>query len=187
MLVMIYVVRHGQTDWNLEGRCQGWADIELNQMGLEQAAELAKKLSSVKFDVCFSSPQKRALKTAQIIYRGEIIVDQRIKERGKGELEGRTGVKQLVQQLGINYYDPNENRYGIEKLSDFENRVHAFWNEVSKKHVGKNVLVVTHGGVVMCSRAYFDGVPEDQDIYRYRPDNCEVWQIDNSKPLKVGY
>ena len=183
---MIYVVRHGQTDWNVEGRCQGWADVELNQTGCKQAAELAAKLADVKFDVCFSSPQKRALKTAQTIYHGEIMIDQRIKERGKGELEGRTGVKQLVKELGINYYEPNEGRFGIEKLSDFENRVHAFWDEVLAKYVGKNVLVVTHGGVAMCSRVYIDGMPEDQDYYHYRLENCEVWQIDNSKPLKVS-
>ena len=86
---MIYVVRHGQTDWNLQGRCQGWHDIELNQTGIEQAEKLAKLLADVKFDVCFSSPLKRAVKTAQTIYDGNIILDQRIIERGNGELEGR--------------------------------------------------------------------------------------------------
>lgn len=181
---MIYVVRHGQTDWNLQGRCQGWSDIELNQTGIAQAEELAKQLSNVKFDVCFASPLKRTLKTAQIIYHGEIITDSRLLERGKGELEGRTGLKQMVRQLGINYYDPDENSYGIEKLADFENRVHAFWDEVLVKYSGKNVLVVTHGGTVMCSREYFDGVPEDQDYSRYRLENCGVWQIDNRGPLQ---
>lgn len=124
---MIYVVRHGQTGRNVKVRCQGWSDTELNQTGIEQAEQLAKILADVKFDVCFSSPLKRALKTAQIIYHSEIIVDQRIKERGKGELEGRTDVKQMVKQLVINYYDPNESRYGIERLADFEKRVHAFF------------------------------------------------------------
>ena len=182
---MIYVVRHGQTDWNLEGRCQGWADTELNQTGLKQAEELSVKLSSVKFDVCFSSPQKRALKTAQIIYQGKIIVDQRIRERGKGELEGRTDVKEMVKQLGIDYYNPNEDRFGIERLSDFQNRVRSFWNEILEKYVGKNVLVVTHGGIVMWSHVCFDGMPDDHNIYCYNPKNCEVWQIDNSKPFKI--
>ncbi|MCM1404233.1 MAG: histidine phosphatase family protein [Prevotella sp.] len=184
---MIYVVRHGQTDWNLQGRCQGWHDIALNQTGLEQATKLAEMLADVKFDVCFSSPLKRALKTTQTIYDGEIIVDQRIKERGKGKLEGRTDVRQMVKQMAINYYDPNENRYGIERLADFEKRVHAFLNEVLKNYVGKNVLVVTHGGVAMCLRAYLDGIPENQDFERYRLENCEIWQIDNSQPLKIGY
>lgn len=182
---MIYVVRHGQTDWNLEGRCQGWADTELNQTGLKQAEELSVKLSSVKFDVCFSSPQKRALKTAQIIYQGKIIADQRLRERGKGELEGRTDVKATVKQLGIDYYNPNEKRLGIEKYSDFQNRIRSFWNEILKKYVGKNVLVVTHGGTAIWSRVCLDGMPVDNDINHYRLNNCEVWQIDNSNVLKT--
>lgn len=182
---MVYVVRHGETDWNLEGRCQGWADVELNQTGIKQAEELAKKLSNIRFDICFSSPQKRALKTAQAIYHGKILIDQRIKERGKGELEGRTDVREMVKQLGIDYYNPNENRFGIEKLSDFQNRVHSFWDELLKTYVGKNVLVVTHGGIIMWSHVCIDGMPDDCDVYRYNPKNCEVWQVDNSKPFKI--
>ncbi len=182
---MIYVVRHGETDWNLENRCQGWTDTELNQTGLKQAEELAKRMSGIKFDVCFSSTQKRAFKTAQIIYHGKIIVDQRIRERGKGELEGRTDVKEIIKQQDINFYDPNESRYGIEKLSDFQNRICSFWNDILKKYIGKNVLVVTHGGTARWSRVFFDGMPVDNDINRYGLKNCEVWQIDNSKPFKI--
>ena len=183
---MIYVVRHGQTDWNLAGRCQGWTDIELNQTGLNQAAELAAKLVNVKFDVCFSSPLKRALKTAQIVYHGDIIVDPRIRERGHGALEGRTDHK----TIGVNYNNTDDalgKQYGVETLTDLQKRLSSFWDEVLAKYAGKNVLVVMHGGAAMWSRAYFDGVPEDQDLYHYRLDNCEVWQIDNGKPLKVGY
>lgn len=184
---MIYIVRHGETNWNLEGRCQGWMDTELNQTGLKQAEKLAKKLSNLNFDVCFSSTQKRAIQTAQIIYHGKIIVDQRIRERGKGELEGRTDVKEIIKQQKIDYYNPSENRYGIEKFTDFQNRICAFWNDVLKKHVGKNVLVVTHGGTAIWSRICFDGMPIDNDINHYRLKNCEVWQIDNSKAIKVGF
>lgn len=64
---MIYIVRHGQTDWNLEGRYQGRTDIDLNETGIKQAEKIRQELKSVKFDKVFSSPLKRAYKTAQII------------------------------------------------------------------------------------------------------------------------
>jgi broad specificity phosphatase PhoE len=64
---MIYVVRHGQTDWNLEGRFQGRIDIPLNEKGKNQAKKTKEKLEGIEFDKVFSSPLKRALETAQII------------------------------------------------------------------------------------------------------------------------
>ena len=87
---MIYIVRHGQTDWNKLGKIQGHTDIELNDLGEKQALSIKEKLKDVKFDKVFSSPLKRAFKTAQIIYDGEIVSDNRLKERYNGELEGKT-------------------------------------------------------------------------------------------------
>ena len=64
---MIYIVRHGQTDWNTIGRIQGWQDIELNGRGIEQARIIREKLKDVEFDEVISSPLKRALRTAKEI------------------------------------------------------------------------------------------------------------------------
>lgn len=63
---MIYVVRHGQTDINKEGRLQGRAGLPLNEHGIEQAKGLRGKLKDIKFDYIFSSPQERAIQTAEI-------------------------------------------------------------------------------------------------------------------------
>ena len=93
--------------------------------------------------------------------------------------------REMIKQLGIDYYNPNENRYGLESLLDFQSRIRSFWDEILKKYIGKNVLVVTHGGTAMWSRVYLEGMPENNDLDRYRLNNCEVWQIDNSKPLKA--
>ena len=78
---MIYVVRHGQTDWNLEGRFQGRIDIPLNEKGKSQAKKTKEKLEGIKFDKVFSSPLKRALETAKIITDEPIDIDDRIIER----------------------------------------------------------------------------------------------------------
>ena len=70
---MIYLMRHGQTDWNLFKRCNGVTDTYLNKTGIEQANLQAEKLKDVNFDVCFCSPQTRARQFCEIIYNGPII------------------------------------------------------------------------------------------------------------------
>ena len=177
---MIYIVRHGQTDWNLLHKVQGRKDIELNQTGIQQAEELARKLAGIKFDVCISSPLKRALKTAQTIHNGSIQIDERVIERSNGDLEGRTDWK----ELGVNFDDPNEKRYRIETLAEMQNRLQPFWEEVLEKYPNQNVLVVTHAGVAMWTQVYFYGLPPANDFDKYHLGNCEVLQIDNAtKPL----
>ena len=85
---MLYIVRHGETDWNREHRIQGHIDIPLNDQGKLDAANAKEKLKDVKFDVVFSSPLSRAIETAKIITDNEIIIDHRLIERYNGELEG---------------------------------------------------------------------------------------------------
>lgn len=171
---MIYLVRHGQTEWNVLGKNQGHSDIELNDMGIEQAKIIADKLKNVKFDVVLSSPLKRALKTAQTIYDKKIIIDNRLIERYNGELEGRTDANNL-----INFADPNDMRYGVEPLADFKKRISQFWDEIKNKYRKKNVLVVTHGGITIYSRVYFYGEPKDGNYAVLKLKNCEIMQIEN--------
>ena len=178
-IYMIYLVRHGQTDWNIEGRNQGHTDIELNSAGIEQAAQLAQQLKNIDFDYVFSSPLKRAAKTARIIHSGEIIYDSRIIERYNGELEGRTNTSDL-----IDFSDPNDIRYGVEPLLIFRKRITDFWDEIISNYVDKNILIVTHAGVVIYSQAYFKGEPEDGNYRNYKIRNCEILQFDNSRAMR---
>ena len=79
----IFVVRHGQTEWNVMKKMQGAADIELNEKGLSQASDTADMLRDLAFDIIFCSPLKRAKQTAEIINddRGlNIIFDERLRE-----------------------------------------------------------------------------------------------------------
>lgn len=174
---MIYVVRHGQTDWNLEGRFQGRIDIELNEKGREQAEKTKKKLDGIKFDKVFSSPLKRAYETAQIITDEPIEIDDRIIERGNGQLEGRLK-KECVNM--VDFTDENEQKLGIELLPDFRGRITDFFDELEKNYVGKNVLVVTHAGVSIYVRCYFEGEPKDGNYNNYKLKNCEVLEYDNN-------
>lgn len=171
---MIYIVRHGQTDWNLKGINQGQTDIGLNETGIEQAEALGNKLKNICFDVVYSSPLKRALKTASIIYNGNIIVDERLLERDNGELEGTNKNKSVVD-----FSDPNDTRFGIEHLPAFRKRISEFLEEIVIKHRGKNVLIVTHGGVSIYAKCYFDGEPENGDYSQYIIKNSNFLQFDN--------
>lgn len=86
---MIYIIRHGQTDWNINGRYGGRIDVPLNEYGIEQAKQIREELKNINFDVVFSSPLIRAYTTAQIVCDIDIIKDDRIIERSNGDLEGR--------------------------------------------------------------------------------------------------
>ena len=87
----LYLVRHGETDWNKVKRIQGQVDIPLNQFGKRLAEETAEGLRDIPFDLCISSPLSRAHETARIILYGKdipIIKDARIEEMAFGEYEG---------------------------------------------------------------------------------------------------
>jgi len=172
---MIYIVRHGQTDWNLEGRYAGRKDVELNAKGIEQAQSIHEELKDIKFDKVISSPLKRAYKTATIITNDEITTDERIIERCNGELEGK-----LKEECptNIDFNDPNTG-FGIESIIDFRKRIADFFDDISKNYKGKNVLVVTHAGVGIYARCYFEGDPEDGDYSAYKIKNCQVVKYEN--------
>lgn len=169
---MIYLVRHGQTDWNLEGRYQGRIDIKLNSKGREQAKEIKEKLKEIKFDKVFSSPLKRALETAKIITDNDIKIDERLIERCNGELEGK--LKSECVNM-VDFTDENDSKLGIESLPKFRGRIENFLSEVEKNYSGKNILIVTHAGVSIYVKCYFEGKPKDGNYSRYKLKNCEVY------------
>ena len=173
---MIYIVRHGQTNYNVEGRYGGRIDTPLNEKGISQAYELKEILKDIKFDVVISSPLCRAHKTAEIICDNDIITDDRIIERDNGELEGK-----LKTEIDVfpDFNDPNETRYNIENITDFRNRIYDFFSDIKDKYKGKNVLVVTHAGIGIYARCFFEGEPKDGNYMTYKLNNCEVLKYEN--------
>ncbi len=173
---MIYFVRHGQTEWNKIGKMQGQIDIELNDEGKAQAQLVKQKLNGVKFDVVFSSPLKRAQETAQIICDNKLVIDNRLIERYNGELEGK-----FKHEIDVypDFNDPNETRFGIETLDSFKSRIISFLDDIIKNYKNKNVLVVTHAGVCLYVRCYFEGEPNGPLYKHYKLENCEVLSYKN--------
>lgn len=174
---MIYIVRHGQTNWNKEGRYQGRMDVELNGKGIDQARKTREKLAGIKYDKVFSSPLKRAYKTAQIICDNEIITDERIIERCNGELEGK--LKTEVKEE-IDFNDPFNTKMGIEPITDFRGRIKDFLDDIVNNYQNKNILVVTHAGVSIYIKCYFEGEPKDGNYNNYKLKNCEFLEYENN-------
>ena len=105
-----YVVRHGQTDWNAKGRIQGKTDIELNEIGIEQARQLKALIKDYNIDLIISSPLKRARKTAEIInetVKCNIIFEDSLKERGYGIFEGMIR-KEINDEIKANGFESSQ-------------------------------------------------------------------------------
>ena len=173
---MIYIVRHGQTNWNLEGRYAGRKDIPLNDKGIEQANIIKEELKSIKFDKVFSAPLSRAYQTAKIICDNEIIIDDRIIERSNGDLEGKLKTEIIME---IDFNDPNEKNYNIESIIDFRKRINNFFDEITSLYKDENILIITHAGVGIYARCYFEGEPNNNDYSKYKIKNCEIIKYDN--------
>lgn len=141
--MIIYVIRHGQTDWNLQGRIQGQTDIPLNDKGRAQGRELKNQFAGINFAQCFSSDLQRTSETARIIVGDrqiEIIRDKRLRERNFYDLEG----KPSAAYTNICPQDLDK----IESDQALSQRIFQFLNEALTHKLNKSILIVTHGGVI---------------------------------------
>lgn len=168
----IYVVRHGETNWNKEKLLQGQTNTSLNETGVKQAYEVKQKLKNIKLDVIISSTLKRAKQTAKIINEDrkcKIIFDDRINERNYGKLEGTSPKREdMLIYWKLNVPFPEE--HGIEAIDDFLNRIKAVLNDIKNKY--ESVLLVTHAGTYRAIEHYFSQDKEESLIKNL--DNGEI-------------
>ena len=141
-------VRHGETDWNIEGRIQGTIDNPLNEIGIIQAKRLGTYLKNnePRWDVIISSPLSRAMATACIIQIeiGDIPlhIEEGFMERQFGDAEGVIITKQLFEDI------VDEKINGLESSTAIQDRVYNATIKISKKFEGKNILIVAHSHVI---------------------------------------
>lgn len=181
----IIFVRHGETTWNIEGRLQGQTnESKLTQRGIKQAEELAETLEDLNYDIIISSPYERTLETAKIINKNkkkEIIIDDLLKERGYGLLEGeyaKNGKYNIEQMWDFKdiYKD-----YEIEPIDIFFERVYKFLDNIIKEKKHQKVLVVSHSGVSIAMNTYFNGMPQNNNLLSLGIKNCEVIIFNDNK------
>jgi broad specificity phosphatase PhoE len=178
----LWLVRHGQTDWNLEGRYQGQADIPLNQTGIDQARQLSLSLPVLPFTALYSSDLKRARMTADILsikFDLPVQIDQRLREINQGEWEGH-----LVSDIKNRYQNqtvPGQKAIfmrppGGEAVAEVAARMIAAANAIVEKHQGEKVLVVSHGLSVATLLCHVKGIPLDV-VYSQIPENAQPTHI----------
>ncbi len=177
----LYVVRHGQTDWNIQGLVQGLTDIELNSTGIEQANQVAEQLKKINFTVIYSSTLKRTLETAKLInkyHNIDIITDRRIVERCFGNFEGTNDLKNK-----FDYWDYNLNlsENNVESVKSLFNRIKGFLLEIYDlyKDTDSNILLVTHGGTAIAINAIINNITSD--LFSLGMKNCEIRIFKNIK------
>lgn len=186
----LYLVRHGETDWNKARRIQGQADIPLNEFGRSLAVKTAAGLRGIPFAVCYSSPLKRALETAKLILAGRdvpIITDGRIEEMAFGEWEGKCCSKEgweLPERFQAFFDDPEhyEPAEGGEDFAAVKARTGEFlqWLSKEEQYREENVLVATHGAALAGMLNYIKGRPLAEYWGQGVHKNCAVTEVEVS-------
>ena len=151
----IYLVRHGETDWNKQLRYQGQRDIPLNEEGRRQAMCVADYLAGERIEMVFSSPLLRARETATLIgekHGLKLSMEHSLVEIDFGEWEGRNynELKQDEQDMAERwFFSPDTiNIPGGESYSVFKERVLVGYDKIRKTDDNKNIALVTHAGVI---------------------------------------
>ena len=177
-MIRLLLVRHGQTEGNVQGRYQGRTDTELNDLGLEQADKLARRLSSEKIDCIYSSDLKRAVQTAEKVASAhDLMVRYRedLRELDVGKFEGKR-LEEIVQEHG-----PLEEMWcegewrapGGETLSQLITRVDRFVEEVRQHHKEGTILVMAHGGTLRSLLSSILGI-DPRNWWRFQIDSTSL-------------
>ena len=160
------VLRHGETQNNVDGKFIGFMDDDLNENGKKQAKVFAEKIlkNGEKYDVIITSPLKRAKGIAEIICKENnipVVENGLLKERNFGELEGLTWEEFAQKFPGLaktNTPTYQENLPTGESIPQVESRVKEFLNYVKKEYQGKKILVITHAGIIRIIKREIGGV-----------------------------
>lgn len=185
----IYLIRHGQTDWNAKGITQGQTDIPLNQDGIKQAQFLGQKFKKIKFNAVFSSDLIRAKKTAEIITlerKMAIETTRLLRERRYGKMDGKS--YQMMSEFHRTWerlskkervkYKPYK---GYETDEEIISRFITFLREIAATYPGKTILTVCHGGIMrvllnhLSEKTYFTDSISNTAFIKLKSDGVDFF------------
>ena len=183
---MLYIMRHGQTDWNVLHKLQGRTDIPLNDAGRAMAEQARERYREVPLDICFCSPLRRAKETAEIFLRDRkipLVTDERLREMSFGICEGMLNPRYTDSESPVSvlfrhpeaYHCPPE---GAESFDELFARTGEFLREAAGPLMdqGKNVLIVGHGAMNLSIISRIQKLPI-AEFWSPRINNCELMRL----------
>lgn len=182
---MLYIMRHGKTDWNTSNRLQGRTDIPLNDEGRRMAEHAREEYRDISFDICFTSPLRRASETAEIVLHDRnipIIRDERLREMSFGIWEGVENSFLLPDcPVNVLFRAPEEYIVPVEEGESFDElftRTGDFLREEINPRLreGKDILIVGHGAMNCAIICQIRGLPL-ADFWSAGIENCKLMRL----------
>ena len=189
----LVLIRHGESQWNLENRFTGWVDVPLSPKGIEEAKAAGKKLAGLTFDRAFSSVLARANETLRLVLEGigqtgiPIEKDKALNERMYGELQGlnkaETAKKFGDEQVKIWRRSYDVRPPGGESLKDTAERVLPYYDSRIKPYVlkGETILIAAHGNSLRALVMQLEQLTREQVLELNIPTGAPLlYELDNS-------
>ena len=148
----LLLIRHAQTEWNIQRRFQGHGDSPVTEEGQEQLQRLKSRLAGLEFDVVYSSDLRRTMETSKMLSGKQRVEEPRLRERGVGILEG-LNLEQIMAEHAEAFRafrsgDKDHQIEGAESLQIALNRAWTFLEEMPEKHPGAELAAVSHAGLI---------------------------------------
>lgn len=193
MKTILYLVRHGETDWNAARRIQGHSDIELNERGIMQAKQVGEHFRSKTIHAVYSSDLTRARHTAVQIARHfsfDVATHASLRERSYGDWEGLT-----YEEIRSRFANQDEASCRIETFEAMQQRAVQTLTQLAAAHPNEAIVVVSHGGLINSFLHHVTGGLQGPGItkidntgicvFRYCEQRWEVLQINNTDHLQA--
>ena len=187
-MLTLYLVRHGETDFNVSGRIQGWLDVPLNTVGVRQAQLVAARFHNRPIAAIYTSSLQRAMQTAEAIAQAHALPlrqDPRLREYNMGDWSGMTG-DEVTGWLALHHGQEVANLWASrevpvpngETAEEVRERVRDFLRDVTEQHAEGLVIAVSHGGTLGTLIAEVLGLP----VSRRQP-----FRFSNASVTKLNY
>jgi 2,3-bisphosphoglycerate-dependent phosphoglycerate mutase len=188
-MVQLVIVRHGQSEWNLQNKFTGWVDVDLSPNGVKEAEQAGDRLKGYQFDQAFSSVLKRANRTLDIILErmGEsdmrVTKDQALNERMYGDLQGKNK-DEMREEYGEEQVHIWRRSYDIappngESLKDTADRVIPYYTKEIEPLLkeGRNILISAHGNSLRALIMYLEDLSPDEILQKEIPTGQPILYV----------